>query len=476
MHKLISFKNVGLSFSSKDCFHDFSTEIYPGSRIAIIGKNGSGKSSLLKILSRKLQPSSGQVMIPDDLLIGSVEQIISDYYELSGGQKLNKKLTEALALSPELLLLDEPTNHLDLANRKSLIRMLQHYQGTLVIVSHDRELLRKCTSILWHLDDNQIHQFSGSYDDYMRDIKQKRVQVEKKLSLLKNEKKATHTQSMHEQGRAAKSKAKGKKSIENKRWTKMTAGSKMMKAEKSQGKKLKAIDTQKQHLSDQLASLRLPEVIVPKFSLNSSRIVAGSVLSISNADIGYSKEKTVLKNVNLLLSFKDRVAISGKNGSGKSTLLMAILGKETVFKTGDWHLPKVEQIGYLDQHYSNLDSTVSVIDHLRKVKNNWNEQDLRRHLNDFLFRKNDEVLNIVSNLSGGEKARLSLCLIAADPPKLLILDEISNNLDLETKEHVIQVLKVYPGAMIIVSHEEDFLDEIGIDSKYEIKDCLISLV
>ena len=99
----------------------------------------------------------------------------------------------------------------------------------------------------------------------------------------------------------------------------------------------------------------------------------------------------------------------------------------------------------------------------------WDHSEVRRHLNDFLFRKNEEVNELVSNLSGGEKARLSLAQIAARSPKLLILDEVTNNLDLETRQHVIEVLKVYPGAMIVISHDEDFLDEIGVSGRYEVE-------
>ena len=214
----------------------------------------------------------------------------------------------------------------------------------------------------------------------------------------------------------------------------------------------------------------MPEIILPKFSLTTDTIGSGNLLSISGADIGYSKDKIILKNVNITLAGKERVAICGRNASGKSTLLKAILDQGQILKTGSWHLPRPEHIGYLDQHYSNLNPDLSIIEHIQELKPDWHEIDVRRHLNDFLFRKNEEVMQLVANLSGGEKARASLSLIAALTPRLLILDEITNNLDLETKEHVIQVLKEYPGAMMVISHEEDFLKAIGIDHIYKIVD------
>lgn len=161
--------------------------------------------------------------------------------------------------------------------------------------------------------------------------------------------------------------------------------------------------------------------------------------------------------------------ISGKNASGKSTLLRAIIGQEQIFKTGDWHLAKSENIGYLDQHYSNLIPELSVIEHLKQARPDWSEAEIRRHLNDFLFRKNEEVSQTANQLSGGEKARLSLAIIAAKTPRLLLLDEITNNLDLETKEHVTQVLKEYPGAMIIASHDDEFVEDTGVEFEYEVE-------
>lgn len=132
-------------------------------------------------------------------------------------------------------------------------------------------------------------------------------------------------------------------------------------------------------------------------------------------------------------------------------------------------MPKPEDIGYLDQHYSTLVSTRTVFEEIQTLAPTWPHEGVRRLLNDFLFRKNEEVLALVSTLSGGEKARLSLAKIAAKTPKLLILDEVTNNLDLETRAHVIQVLNHYPGALIVISHDEEFLKEIGIENFYELK-------
>ena len=176
----------------------------------------------------------------------------------------------------------------------------------------------------------------------------------------------------------------------------------------------------------------------------------------------------VLRGINLDFNTSGITALLGPNGSGKTTLIKAILNNKSIVKTGSWELPFSKHIGYLDQHYSNLDPLDSVVDHIHKVRPDWERGQVRKHLNDFLFRANEEVFNQAKNLSGGEKARLSLALIAAQVPKLLILDEITNNLDLETKEHVVQILREYHGAIIIISHDKEFLDDIGIDQRYKI--------
>ena len=217
-------------------------------------------------------------------------------------------------------------------------------------------------------------------------------------------------------------------------------------------------------------ALRLPEVIKPTFSIQASD--SGRVLvSISNGSVGF--ESPLLTAINLSVTTGERIAISGDNGSGKSSLIRAILGDIAIAKTGSWQVLKREGIGYLDQHYSTLDIQKTVLDIIQDHVLGWSHADIRKHLNDFLFRKNEEINAMVSSLSGGEKARLSLALIAAIAPKLLILDEITNNLDLEAREHVIQVLKDYPGAMVVISHDANFLESIKLTSHYFINNGLL---
>lgn len=474
MHKPIQIKNLSLCLPHKTCFEDFSAQIPYGSRIAIIGRNGSGKTTLLKILHGQMEPTSGEALHAVDLAAGFVPQIVEEFEALSGGQRLNAAVTQALNLDPDLLLLDEPTNHLDGHNRRSLMRMLQGYPGTLIIVSHDTELLRTCVDTLWHIDDGKIQIFSGSYDDYIRELSTQRSLLEQEIINLDRQKKEMHHALMKEQKRAAKSRNKGEKSIHQRKWPTIVSTAKATRAEATSGRKKSAIEHKKRDLTEQLSNLRLPEIIVPKFSLPISNSGDRMILSINDGSVGYANQKPLLQQMTLSLDSTERLAIQGANGSGKSTIIKAILNDSHVIKLGNWLTPKLSDIGYLDQHYHNLCADKTVLETIAELVPTWTGIELRRHLNDFLFRKNEEVNSKVGQLSGGEKVRLSLAQIAAKTPKLLILDEITNNLDLETKAHVTQVLKVYPGAMIVISHDSDFLQAITIEHYLEIKNGAIS--
>jgi ATPase subunit of ABC transporter with duplicated ATPase domains len=263
IHKPIQITNLELSFLHKPCFQDFSVQINYGVRIAIIGRNGCGKSTLLKILLGTFKATSGYINVPEDAVFGYVPQIIYEFYNLSGGQRFNQAMTNALSLDPNVLLLDEPTNHLDSRNRKILMRMLSHYLGTLIIVSHDTELLRNCVDTLWHVDNGKIHIFSGNYDDYMREIRKTRSSIERELLLLEHQKKDTHQELMKEQNRAAKSKVKGEKSIHQRKWPSIVSKAKASRAEVTSGNKKSAIDHKKQKLTEQLSNMALPEIILP---------------------------------------------------------------------------------------------------------------------------------------------------------------------------------------------------------------------
>ena len=460
----IQIHELGISFAHKTCFENFSTTVNYGDRIAIIGQNGSGKSTLIKVLQNQLEPSSGKIQIYKDVIFGYVPQVIYEFECLSGGQRLNQTLTKALSVNPNVLVLDEPTNHLDYSNRKSLMRMLKNYSGTLIAVSHDVEFLQNCVDTLWHIDNGKIHIFSGNYNDYMREVKIKRASIEQDLSILDRKKKDAHQALMKEQERASKRKSYGEKKYAA---DKLTLRAAQERGENTQNKNKKNIASDKGDLIEKLSTLRLPEVLTPKFSLKAADMKDCILVSITDGSVSYNGGELILKDINISLSSKSRIALQGDNGSGKSTFLKAILGDKSVVKLGNWHMP--QEIGYLDQHYVTLSLEKSVFETIAELAPTWNHAEIRKHLNDFLFRKNEEVNAKVSQLSGGEKLRLSLAQIAAKTQKFLILDEITNNVDLLTKNHIMEFLNTYPGGYIIVCHDNAFLEKLHLNEAYLIK-------
>jgi len=468
----IKINSITFGFSHKTCFEDFSAIIYPGTKIGIIGRNGSGKSSLLKILYGLIQDYDGNIEMPQDAVISYVPQTIEAFDSFSGGQRFNKSLTDALSTNPDILLLDEPTNHLDSSNRKSLMRLLRSYDGILIVATHDTEFLRNNIDVLWNIDNEKVDVFIGMYDDYMRERGIERSSIEKEISNLNKQTKEVHASLMREQKRAKSSTTKGEKSIKQKKWPTIVSNAKAGRAQETSGQKKLSIRNKREDLYDQLSNVRLPETIVPRFSISSSDIRSGAILSIRDGSFGYSVN--ILTDIIFSLGSTERVAISGDNGSGKTTLIKALLNDSLVQKSGDWHLPHSKDTGYLDQHYNTLVPEETVLESIEKIVPELDHAEIRKHLNDFLFRKNEEVWTLVKDLSGGEKARLSLAQIAVQTPRLLILDEITNNLDIETKNHVVDVLKEYPGAIIAISHDEEFLESIDINTRYIIKNSTLT--
>ncbi|PMS23062.1 ABC transporter ATP-binding protein [Trinickia dabaoshanensis] len=465
MH-LIELKGVDLTFPHKVCFRQFSTVVQWGQRIAIVGENGAGKSSLLRMLLGELQPSEGSVAIAPDSKIGYVAQIQDEEGGLSGGQRVNRALSRAIADAPDLLLLDEPTNHLDAGNRRSLSRMLQNYYGTIVMVTHDHELMNQTCDLLWHIGHEHVDVFEGRYADYLAEQELKRGALEKQMAAIKRAKLDSHDALMQEQERAAHARQRGIKSIQDRKWATVKSPTKLGRGNTTAGRKQSEIREEQRELAEQLASLRPPEIITPRFHLDGGARSRQSVLQIGDGAVGYDGEP-LLSGIHLTMMHGDRVALVGRNGSGKSTLARAILGDERLRLHGDWITPAKDKMGYVDQHYDNLDPNATVLETLARVVPEWSMADLRTHLASFLFRQTASVEAPTSTLSGGEKARLSLACIAADPPHLLILDELTNNLDTTMRGHMIEVLAAYPGAMLLISHDEAFLDAVGRVERYE---------
>jgi len=372
--------------------------------------------------------------------------------ELSGGQQTLLGLVRILAADPNLLLLDEPTNHLDRSNRNTLMKLLKSWHGSAIVVSHNVELLNSWPTTIWDISNGNITIFDGCYDDFVQEKAIQQQQLVEKVEKLKKE-------------RAAKSKQHGKKKYANN--PPIVRGAKKRQAEKTTAKKSGAITTQQERVAEALKTIRLPATISPRFDMPIPPRGKPSI-QIRDGSVNYG-QTIIVDNIHLLITAGERIVLMGDNGSGKSTLVKAIMNNPVVTRHGEWHCPPSNQIGYLDQHYSSLKADSTVFETIQNVRPGWTEREIRTFLNDFLFRTNEEVSTPVNTLSGGEQARLALAQLAAQSPALLILDEMTNNLDLTTRQHVIEVLQAYPGTIIAISHDNDFLEQIGISHGYSIK-------
>jgi len=464
-HKPITITNLSLEFPHKVCFAGFSAQILPGDRIGIIGRNGCGKSSILKMLMGVMDSTGGGISGLDSLRIGYVPQTVLEHGDLSGGERFNKAFTAALAQNPDILILDEPTNHLDQGTKHSLMRMLGNFEGTLIVATHDTDLLNQCIDKIWHIDDGKVTVFFGNYDDYMNE-KGIRLSSQHKLrDSLQREKRKLNLQRQQEAEKSARS---GNKKAKDK--NKMAFGNMSSNAQAKSGSKISRLGDKLEDVQASLGQNRLAEEYKPKFILDSAYTQSTTrLLSISFGECGYGATP-ILGDIVLSMDSTDKIAINGGNASGKTTLIRAIMQDPAVWRKGEWELPKPQGIGYVEQHYTNLDPNKNVEDTIKDRNPSLDSKEIRKHLSAFLFRKNEEVFAKVKTLSGGEKARLSLAQIAAKPPKLLILDEITNNVDIETKQYIVSVLQEYPGAMIVISHEQSFLDQLPLTAFYSIHD------
>ncbi len=468
MSIIISIDELSLVFPQKICFDSFSTSIRFGERIALIGENGAGKSALLEMIANKRPTGDGHMRFHDESPLGYVAQMPAELDNLSGAERFQQSLSKALSVNPHLLILDEPSNHLDKKNRKQLMQFLKYYPGTLLIASHDVDILRTIPDTLWVFHQQRIDIFQGHYDDYLYETEHRRHRLNQQLESLKKDKKMMHQKKMQEQKRAKSSKEQGKKSIQNRKWPTIVSHAKMHRASMTAGRKEKQIKDKRESIQQALNDLDIPEVIVPKYQISTTHINDRSIIMVEDGWVGY-EDKVIAKDIHLHLRGQERLAILGDNGCGKSTIVKAIVKDTAISQGGYWQVPPRQDIGYLDQFYQELNPEECVLATIEQVRPDWCEQQCRQHLNDFLFKKNEDINKLTKHLSGGEKARLSLAKIAARPPKLLILDEMTNNLDITSRQHVIQCLKHYPGAMILISHDDDFLASVGITKEYIIK-------
>ncbi|WP_163397529.1 ribosomal protection-like ABC-F family protein [Flavobacterium fluviatile] len=523
---MLILQNISYTHSNKELlFNNVSLTVNSGNKTALVGHNGSGKSTLLKIIAKELFPSGGIMEIDSEpyyvpqifgqynhlsisealqidekltalheILEGNVNEsnlnILNDgwtiedrcnealkYWSLndleltqklgflSGGEKTKVFLAGIMIHQPKLILLDEPSNHLDAEGRALLYQFIKASAATMLVVSHDRKLLNLLDATC-ELKTNVIKAYGGNYDFYQN---QKNIEKEalaqdihsKEKSLQKAKEKQRKTLE-----REQKCDSKGKKKQEKAGVARIMMNTLRNKAENSTSKtksvhaeKIVGISQQLRELRDEVSSLDKM-----KFGLDNSRLHKGKILvAAESVNYSYNEEWIWKTDLNFQILSGERIAINGNNGSGKTTLIKLILEdlkpKKGILKTVD-----CEMI-YIDQDYSLINTDLTVYDQAQQSNvSGLEEHDIKMRLNRFLFTQTDWD-KPCRYLSGGERMRLMLCTltIANEAPDVIILDEPTNNLDIQNIEILTAALNEYMGTLIIVSHDETFLEQISVN-------------
>lgn len=462
---VLALKNIQLTFGGTPLFEGCDLQVLPGDRIGLVGRNGSGKSTLLKIASGLIQADDGEVFTqpgakisylrqePDLAAYESVLDYAEDAFpegedpfkarlllnelgltgdekptEISGGQARRAALAAALAPGPDVLLLDEPTNHLDLPAIEWLEDELGKTRAALVLISHDRTFLRRLTRKIVWIDRGQSRELNrgfGSFEEWRDTVFEQEELERHKL----DRKIAREMAWMHDGGVTARRKRNMRRVAE-----------------------LDNLRAQRRDARAQQGSV--------KMEVTSAGISGKLVLEAKGISKSYDGLQ-LIENFSIRIARGDRVALAGANGSGKTTMLKILTGDLAPDSGSVRHGANLEIIT-LEQTRESLDANTSVSDTLTggrgdSVVVNGASRHVASYLKDFLFAP-EQMRSPVSALSGGERARLMLARALAQPSNVLVLDEPTNDLDLETLDLLQELVADYPGTVLLVSHDRDFLD------------------
>lgn len=475
---LIQVFDAEKSFGGKTLFSGASFSVDQSEHIGVIGPNGAGKSTLFKLLTEELELDQGDIIRSNDLRLGYLEQhenwslnesvesylsrdLVKPIWELkkigaglgldndkfgasigslSGGFRMRVKLLRMIGLEPNLMLLDEPTNYLDLETLLVLEEFLQNYSEAFLLISHDREFLRKTTEHILEVENGEFTKYKGDIDSYFDQKALVREQLEKRAASVAAQKK-----------RALDFAAK--------------FGAKASKARQAQSRLKRASKIEEINVK--------PLPIAAKIQIPAPPHAGKLALELREAFLGYGEE-IVLGEVSFKLAANDHIGVVGFNGAGKSTLLKALANRIKPL-SGTRELGYQHSVAYYAQHVAEeLDESLSVLESLSlAADSSLNDQDVKDLAGSLLF-SGDEIRKPISVLSGGERSRVALGKILLSRPSILLLDEPTNHLDFYTVEALTQALKSYSGCIVAVSHDRAFISRVS-KKIFEIKNHRVNV-
>ncbi len=499
---VVRFEGVSLAYGLKPLLDNVDLAIEPGQRLCLLGRNGEGKSSLMKLLTGETEPDSGKIVFDKRTRVGflpqslpaadertvfsvvadglqEVGQYLDQYHDLmaqggdamlsdraqqlhdkiesldgwslqnrishmlkrfgigedvkmkslSGGWRRRVMLAQALVNEPDLLLLDEPTNHLDINTIRWLEERLSEFRGALLFVSHDRAFIKALASGIIELDRGRIRAFNGSYTEYLAD----------KEKLLEEE--------------ARQNRLFDKKLSEEEAWIRQGIKARRTRNE-GRVRALKALREERKQRIDTQGSTNIE---IAEAQLSGKKVIEAKHISYA-----YDDGKAVVDDFSLTVMRGDRIGLLGANGAGKTTLLRLLLGKLEPQK-GSVALGSKLEVAYFDQLREGIDEEKSVFDNVADghefVELDGRQKHVISYLNDFLF-TSERARTPVKALSGGERNRLLLAKLFCRPANLIVMDEPTNDLDVDTLELLEDRLGQFSGTLLLTSHDRDFMDQV----------------
>ena len=424
-------------------------QVQAGKRIGLVGKNGSGKTTLFRILMNELDADIGQFSV--DGRMSLLPQLKPTETSKSGGEVSQDYIVRILNEAPGTLLADEPTTNLDTSHVEWVEKKLKEFQGTVLLISHDRTLLDSVCDTIWELSDGEITEYSGNYSDYVIQKENEKNHQQKEYKKYQNEKRQ-----LEEAIRAKKEQAqratKRPKNVSNSEARITGVKTHFANKQKKLRKTVTVMETRLENLEVVKRSNKLPPIQMDLPNEESFR--NRTVLRVQNIS-GVVGDRLLWKKTNFQVQGGDKLAIIGANGSGKTTLLKKILNESD----SDIYLSPAVKVGYFSQNMDVLDADNTIIENVKK-ESKQTETLIRIVLARFGFYQND-VEKKVKVLSGGERVKVSLAKIFVSDCNTLILDEPTNFLDVYALEALEELLVEYEGTVLIVSHDRSFISSIA---------------